>query len=439
MTLPTPLAVLINGEAVGFLHLDNANHIFEYDQRYQARDDATPLSISLPLARRTHTGSAVTNFLWGLLPDNDRVLERWGLQFDVSPRNPFGLLANVGEDCAGAVQFIRSERTEKSEAGTVEWVSEADIAMRIRSIRTDNAAWLPPRGTNGYHSLAGARPKFALARDGDRWGIPGGARPTTHILKPNTGPFVDFDLNEHLCLDAANRLRIRAARSAMVEFMDERILVVERFDRVPGTNRRLHQEDMCQALGVHPLRKYQSDHGPAVIDVARLLRENSTGAIDVDIRAFVDALAFSWLTMGTDAHAKNYSLLLSGAQVRFAPLYDLSSALPYQLARPTKPMPGELAATGLRLAMKIGGRYEITDLRADNWHLLADEVGLEREEVVERVIGLASAVADAFSAAVSQTKGASESTIAIALIDRVARHATRCLGWIRSSTRRKDR
>jgi HipA-like C-terminal domain len=101
---------------------------------------------------------------------------------------------------------------------------------------------------------------FAVAREGNRWGIPGGERPTTHIVKPNLSPFADFDLNEHLCLRAANKLGLRAARSEVVEFEDERALVVERYDRVPGTNTRVHQEDMCQALGLHPFRKYQSDN-----------------------------------------------------------------------------------------------------------------------------------------------------------------------------------
>jgi hypothetical protein len=44
---------------------------------------------------------------------------------------------------------------------------------------------------------------------------------------------------------------------------------------------------------------------------------------------FAGALAFNWLIASTDAHAKNYGLLLAGRQIRLAPLYDIASILPY--------------------------------------------------------------------------------------------------------------
>ncbi len=439
MSSPDSLIVLMDGERAGVLLPDNANHIFEYDDEYRHRIDATPLSLGLPLASRRHTGTALTNFLWGFLPDNDRVLDRWGAQFGVSSRNPFGLLAHVGEDCAGAVQFVQVDRVATLAPGSIEWLTEADVAARIRAIRTDSAAWLPTGATSGYHSLAGAQPKFALARDGEKWGIPTGARPTTHIVKPNLSPFADFDVNEHLCLAAANVLGLRAARSEVVEFGGERALVVERYDRLPGTNRRVHQEDMCQTLGVHPLRKYQSDHGPSVGDIGRAIREYSTARSDDDIMSFADALAFSWLTMGTDAHAKNYSILLAGAQVRLAPLYDLSTALPYQVSTPTKARPGELQPSGLRLAMKIGGRYEASELRGSDWRLAAGDLGIDVNELIGRVADLASGVGDAFATAAARSPVAATSPTATIIVDRVNRHAQRCRQWLveKRSTKRR--
>jgi HipA-like protein len=44
----------------------------------------------------------------GSLPDNEMVLERLAMKFQISARNLFGLMSNVGEDCAGAVQFATS-------------------------------------------------------------------------------------------------------------------------------------------------------------------------------------------------------------------------------------------------------------------------------------------------------------------------------------------
>src|SRR3546814_12136637 len=86
--------------------------------------------------------------------------------------------------------------------------------------------------------------------------------------------FDEHDLNEHLCLRACQRLGLRAANTEVGVFDEERAIVVERYDRMiqRRTWRRVHQEDMCQALGLHPSQKYQSDGGPSQDKIADLLR-----------------------------------------------------------------------------------------------------------------------------------------------------------------------
>ena len=85
---------------------------------------------------------------------------------------------------------------------------------------------------------------------------------------------------------------------------------------------RIHQEDMCQALGLMPGRKYQQDGGPSIADVVSLIRRVSSNP-NTDVDRFLDANAFNWLIGGTDAHAKNYSLLIdAGEEVRLSPLKD---------------------------------------------------------------------------------------------------------------------
>ena len=59
----------------------------------------------MPLTAAQHGHVTVDAFVWGLLPDNERVLDRWAKQFHVSARSAFALLEHVGEDCAGAVRF----------------------------------------------------------------------------------------------------------------------------------------------------------------------------------------------------------------------------------------------------------------------------------------------------------------------------------------------
>lgn len=138
----------------------------------------------MPLAAEEHGPAAIHAFLWGLLPDNEQVLERWAKKFQVSARNVFALISNVGEDCAGGVQFVTPDRLETLKTGyKIEWLDEPEIANRLQALREDHAAWRLPRDT-GQFSLAGAQPKTALLLQDSRWGIPSGRIPTPHILKP---------------------------------------------------------------------------------------------------------------------------------------------------------------------------------------------------------------------------------------------------------------
>ena len=188
--MTSELVTLLGGTEVGRVHRDKRGRLkFVYDQAWRDAPDAYPLSLSLPLAAQEHGPTAIEAFMWGLLPDNELVLQRWAQKFQVSARNVFALMSHVGEDCAGAVQFIPPDRLEAVQSGSqdqVEWLDEKGIAERLRTLREDHAAWRLARDT-GQFSLAGAQPKTALLLEKARWGIPSGRTPTTHILKPPTG------------------------------------------------------------------------------------------------------------------------------------------------------------------------------------------------------------------------------------------------------------
>lgn len=413
------LEVRIAGRPAGLLHRLADNRLeFTYHDAYREAPDPTPLSTSMSTQIRTHTGTGLTNWLWGLLPDNDAVVERWARRFQVSLRSPFGLLSSpVGADCAGAVQFLTHGET--SATGRVHWLDEHEIASRLAALRGDATAWL---GTNftGRFSLAGAQAKTALHREGSRWGEALGSTPTTHILKPAVTGFDDHDLNEHLCLTAAASLGLPTVHTEIGTFGDEQCIVVERYDRQRSTHEwvRVHQEDFCQALGVHPTAKYQAEGGPGPHEVVALLRRIlPPPAAAPAIRSFADALVFNWIIAGTDAHAKNYSILLSGNQVRLAPLYDIASALPY----------GDHVRK-LRLAMQMGGEYRLHGQRAAMWSRMADSLGLLVDELVERATVLIVGTPDAFADAVAALPDTLGATTGLPrrLVDEVARRAAWC-------------
>ncbi|MEQ9246931.1 MAG: HipA domain-containing protein, partial [Nitratireductor sp.] len=274
------LVALLGGRAVGQVHRDRRGRLsFVYNDDWRNARGAYPLSVSMPLAAVEHGNAVIEAFLWGLLPDNEFVLDRWARKFQVSARSAFALISHVGEDCAGAVQFIRPDRVEAysgNEEGTVDWIDEHGVAERLRMLRADHSAWRAPRDT-GQFSLAGAQPKTALLLANGRWGVPSGRVPTTHILKPPMGEFDGHAENEHLCLALARRLGMPTVSSHVMRFEDQTAIVVERYDRRP-TNRgliRIHQEDICQALGVSPTRKYENEGGPGARAVVDLLREYS--------------------------------------------------------------------------------------------------------------------------------------------------------------------
>jgi len=382
------LIALLGGQPIGCVTETRGRATFIYDPVWREADEAYPLSLSMPLAAREHGANVIEPFLWGLLPDNEQVIDRWARRFQVSPRNILGLLANVGEDCAGAVQFVRPERLVALRDGAddnVEWLSEEDIAQRLRCLREDHAAWRLARD-KGQFSLAGAQPKTALLLEHGKWGIPSGRIPTTHILKPPTGSFDGHAENEHFCLALARRLGLPTATSWVQRFGDEPAILVERYDRVRAGNQivRVHQEDACQALGVMPMNKYQNEGGPAAQDVVDLLRTHSS-AREEDVQIFVDALALNWLIAGADAHGKNYSVLIgSGPRIRLAPLYDVASLLPYEQFNSYK----------TKLSMKVGGEYRIRDIGVRQWRKLAKEARLDEGRLIDRIRQMALRMPD---------------------------------------------
>src|SRR5216683_2884559 len=137
-----------------------------------------------------------------------------------------------------------------------------------------------------------------------------------------TGEFDGHAENEHLCMRLASALGLITAHSEVKRFEDQVAIVIERYDRERTESGivRVHQEDFCQALAIHPARKYENEGGPNVRMAVELLRTFS-GRPQEDVQRFVDALAFNWLIAGTDAHAKNYSLLIGAeGRARLAPL-----------------------------------------------------------------------------------------------------------------------
>ena len=371
--------------------------LFRYDDDYLSDPGRTPLSVSFPVSAADFE---ISDWLDGLLPDDINVRRRWQAQQRAAGSDPVSLLATtIGLDCAGAVQFCppgRADTVTGTAAAGVDWHTEAEIAAWIRKAR-GGLRW-QRLGSAERYSLGGYQTKIALHRDGPRWGTPYGLVPTTHILKPGIDPhpdqtFEDADLIEHVCMTAARGLGLEAATTSLEQFEGERVLVVLRYDRFNdgGRLRRIHQEDLCQALRRPPTEKYQSDGGPTPAEIAEVIRSESVAGA-ADVARFADALIYNWAIAAGDAHAKNYSLLLEDDGVALAPLYDVMSHLPYR---------GRKQANNLKTAMKIGDDYRLSRTsRAKAWRLAASQIGLDPDSVADRVEGLVRRTPDAIDAAI---------------------------------------
>jgi serine/threonine-protein kinase HipA len=383
------LVVLMNGMEAGRLDYERGRLSLAYAQGWCERQDAIPISLSMPLTGASYSGAEVGAFVWGLLPDNEQIIQEWARRFQVSARQPFGLIGAVGEDCAGAVQFVVPDRVAaviSGELDGVEWLTTTEVAERLAGLRTNRGAWRRV-GDGGQFSLAGAQPKIALIQQDGRLGIPTGRVPTTHILKPPSTDLEAHAENEHFCLSVLGRLGLPVAQSSVQTFDNEVAIVVERYDRLatPEGIVRIHQEDFCQALGVPPDRKYQNEKGPGLREIITLVREVSS-APQEDVETIVDVSIFNWIVGGSDAHAKNFSLLhTGGGRARLAPIYDVASILPNA---------PQVQFQDVKLAMKIGGEYRLSEIGLRHWERFAGENRLDFDQVRARIARMVDQLPD---------------------------------------------
>lgn len=399
-----PLNVYLNGRLVGRFNRQASGAVdFQYDRSWLEWSHTMAISLSLPLREDRYIGSPVLAVFDNLLPDNDSIRRRMAEQVHVEGTDAFSLLSAVGRDCVGALQFL-PDGVESSPAGTVEGtpVSDAEIEALLGNL---TVAPLGLVGDDDFRiSLAGAQEKTALLFWQGRWHKPLGSTATTHILKPQIGRLPNgLDLsfsveNEFLCLKLAKALALPSAEVEMAQFGDKRVLVVERFDRRWTSDHRLlrlPQEDCCQALGVSPTRKYESDGGPGIRDLLTLLK--ASDAPEADQRLLLKTMVVFWLMGATDGHAKNFSLhLIPGGGFRLTPLYDVLSAQP-------SVDDGHIQRNKMRLAMAVGKNrhYVISGIVPRHFIETAAQAGIGAvlvEDVFSDILDVAPQAMDAVRA-----------------------------------------
>ena len=360
-----PLNAFLNGRLVGELRKEPSGAIlFQYSRAWLGWESTFPVSLSLPLREDKYIGAPVSHVFENLLPDDHAIRTRVAARVGAEGIDAYNMLRALGHDCVGALQFL-PDGADPGPAGLSDGVSitTAGIAGLINNLAAAPLGLGPDEDFR--ISLAGAQEKTALLRKSGKWFKPSGTSATTHILKPQIGRLPNgVDLshsveNEYLCLKLTAAFGIPTAKADMAEFGGRRTLVVERFDRVWTSDKRLirlPQEDCCQALSVSPTRKYQSDGGPGIGRILDLLQGSDDPSRDIAL--FMRAVIAFWLLGATDGHAKNFSIFLGpGGSYRLTPLYDVISTQPSLDAR-------QITRRQFKLAMSAGerARYAVSEL-----------------------------------------------------------------------------
>lgn len=396
------LDVWMNGSHVGvWRQIRGDRDQFVYDRAWLEDPQFRALSLSLPVtSSREITAIEVRNYFDNLLPDDARIRERIHARYRTRSTQTFDLLEAIGRDCVGAVQLMPEGqvplgwdriRTKPLKPSEVEAILRAIPASRT------------PLAGNVDHdedfriSIAGAQEKTALLRIGKAWHRPLGATPTTHIIKLPLGIVgggLQLDLsasvdNEWLCTALFEALGLPAARTEIARFGEQRVLVVERFDRAwqniargdPSAARfkptaaawiaRLPQEDFCQATGLSSEKKYEKDGGPGIGQILSLLARGETPERDSNFFA-LSQLMF-WLLAATDGHAKNFSIFHRRNGYGLTPFYDVLSAWPVigTKARQLQPQKVRMA-----MAMRTGSRshYKWDEIQPRHFKTLAEQL-----------------------------------------------------------------
>ncbi|MDO9434948.1 type II toxin-antitoxin system HipA family toxin [Hydrogenophaga sp.] len=409
------LSLWSNGIRVGeWSVLPDGSAQLRYDPAWVDSSKGRPVSLSLPflMGDAVHKGPAVENYFDNLLPENLNIRKRLASRFKADSTQAFDMLKALGRDCVGALQLLgETEEPDNVYQITAVPLDESEVEHLLLRASSDQPLVGDEEEDGDLRiSLAGVQEKTALLRLGEQWYRPTGATPTSHIFKLPLGLLghrrVDFTHsvdNEWLCLRLLSAFGLDAATADIGTFGQQRVLIVERFDRTPSDDRtwllRLPQEDFCQVHGLPSSKKYENEGGPGLFELSKVLDHSQTR--ERDLATLLKAQLLFWMLRATDGHAKNFSIaLLGGGAYQMTPLYDVMSAWPAVGAGDN-----QWPEQRLRLAMAVLGKskhYRCAQVQRRHFNQTARKVGYgndmeslitETLDQVEEAIAAVTAVA----------------------------------------------
>jgi len=317
------------------------------------------LPIGAPVGPRDLRG---LDFFENMLPEGP-ALERMAALAGVRRVDTYGILAAFGRDCAGAIMVLPDGNRPGGNADSgYTPMTAGDLQQVIGALDVAPLGAAPERGFRP--SLAGFQRKALLGRaDDGTWQLPSGDAPSTWILKPD-GPHA-MAANEATCLRLAAACGLPVPEVELLDVAGLPVLAVKRYDRqdapAGGMPVRVHQEDGCQATATPPGLKYEEQGGPALRDLADVIRNYGDPR---ELTGLLRRTTFNMAVGNADAHTKNFSILheSDGPAVRLAPLYDALSTIALELTDSI----GQPMRAGTHLGQRIGGQVDVRRVTAAN-------------------------------------------------------------------------
>lgn len=355
-----------------------------YAPEWLSLGGAFPVSTRMPLRAAPYGPAEVIPWVVNLLPESQN-LEALVRLTRIAEQDVLGLLDQIGRDTSGALSFARRGALEM----TCRLVPDEAALERIIDELPAKPFLVGEEGVS--MSLAGVQTKIGVHLDeAGQIHIPVDGAPSTWILKPESSNLPGGVWNEALCMRLAARIGLDVPEVRTGRAGKRRYLLVKRYDRAPQGQiwRRLHQEDYAQAFGLFPASKYERNHsgtpGPKLRDMFGLTRQIADIA---SVTRLLQHVIFNVIACNTDAHAKNYSLLISATGVRLAPLYDVMCGAVWP--KITKNMSNTIAG-------KTRGDY----LKGRHWQREAALCGLSPTATLRQVAILCERVGAALDATV---------------------------------------
>ena len=404
------LNVWVNGKLAGQWRVPARSEMeLQYEKSWVDSEEGRPLSLSLPftLDNLPIKGRAVEFYFDNLLPDSAAIRNRLKARFNTETRDAFDLLAAIGRDCVGAVQLLSPGATPDIYKIDGRPLAEAEVEARLAGVVSPDAFRAVEDDDSFRISIAGTQEKTAFLWHKNRWCLPRGATPSTHIFKLPLGRIghtqIDMSTsveNEWLCSRVLKGFGMSIAQSEIAKFGSQKALVVERFDRRLHQEGnywlRLVQEDFCQATATPSSKKYEEEGGPGMPEIASILRGSMQR--DEDLKSFLKAQILFWMLAAIDGHAKNFSIqLLPHGYYKLTPLYDVLSAWPIIGHGVNK-----YSWEKVKLAMAVRGKnkhYRIKDIQRRHFNQTASRIG-----VGDNAEGLISEVLEAAPRVISQVQ-----------------------------------